>query len=127
MILSFSITAKLAKENGVADPLIAGRKTVTRRLWKDSTALKFSRAYENGSIVQAWNNAPYAKGIHIADIRLTANPYQEKLGDMPEQDLDSEGGFWDSKEAFISTVCNGKPNPNLIVWVCRFKLLRLVQ
>ena len=130
MILSFSITRKLAEKYGAPDPLLSGAKTVTRRLWADKTAAKYKAIYERGEIVKAFSNAVFVpephKGKHIADIILTASPYQERLGDMPQSDLLAEGGFWRTRDEFIFTVCNGKPNPDLVVWVCRFKLVRIV-
>ncbi|MCT7953376.1 hypothetical protein NG798_26610 [Ancylothrix sp. C2] len=124
MILSFSITSKLAKEKGMDDPLLTGTKTVTRRLWKPATAEKYQRIFHHQEIVRAWNNAPYVPGSHhIADIILTHIPYQEKLMDMPESDLLAEGGLWGTKDEFIRCVCRGKPNPDLVVWVCRFKIV----
>lgn len=122
MILSFSITSKLAKEKGVDDPLLTGQKTVTRRLWKQTTAEKYQRIFHEQKLIHAWNNAPYVPDSkQIASIILTAAPYQEKLGDMPESDLLAEGGLWATKDDFIRCVCSGKPNPDLVVWVCRFR------
>lgn len=124
MILSFSITSKLSREKGVADPLLSGTKTVTRRLWKPTTAEKYQRIFQQQKLIQAWNNAPYVPGSkHIANLLITELPYQEKLGDMPESDLIAEGGLWSTKDEFIHCVCKGKPNPDLVVWVCRFKVV----
>ena len=124
MILSFSITSKLAKEKGVADPLLTGTKTVTRRLWKPATAEKYQRIFHQQKLIHAWSNAPYVPGAkHIANILLTHIPYQEKLMDMPETDLALEGGLWSTKDEFIRCVCRGKPKPDLVVWVCRFKVV----
>ncbi|MCT7953520.1 hypothetical protein NG798_27365 [Ancylothrix sp. C2] len=128
MIISFSITSKLAKEKGVDDPLLTGTKTVTRRLWKQSTAEKYQRIFKNQEVVYAWDNAPYVLGSkQIATIILTHQPYQEKLGDMPENDLLAEGGLWGTKDEFIRCVCKGKPNPDLVVWVCRFKVVNIIR
>lgn len=129
MILSFSITRKLAEKHGVADPLLSGKKTVTRRLWADKTAARYETVYQRKQLVRAYSNAVFVpephKGKHIADIRLTTAPYQERLGDMPESDLLAEGGFWNTRDEFIYTVCKGKPNPDLVVWVCRFELVEV--
>lgn len=123
MILSFSITSKLAREKGIQDPLLSGIKTVTRRLWAPTTADKYQRIFQEQKLIHAWNNAPYVPGSkHIANLLLTSEPYQEKLADMPDTDLLLEGGLWASKDEFIRCVCGGKPNPDLVVWVCRFKL-----
>ena len=50
---------------------------------------------------------------------LTQLPYQEKLADMPENDLVAEVDLWSSKEEFISLF--GKSS--LVVWVVRFELV----
>lgn len=124
MIISFAITSKLAREQGKKDPLFTGQKTVTRRLWKPTTAEKYQRIFHEQKLIHAWSNAPYVAGSkHIANIILTASPYQEKLTDMPESDLLAEGDLWPSKDEFIRCVCRGKPNPDLVPWVCRFKVV----
>lgn len=120
MILSFSITCKLANERGVPDPLRTGTKTVSRRIWTDQNAQRWINAYRQGKLVhQAWSASPYVKGAYrIGNFRLNCEPYQEVLKDMPESDVAREGGFWATRQDFIDDI--GKGNPFLIVWVIRW-------
>lgn len=112
MIISFARTT---------EALLERRKTVTRRKWKDSTAAKF----HEGDLVDAWDHVPRVKGAQkVGVIRLTADPYKERLGDMPEADLEAEGGLWASKKEFIDQFGG---DPDLEVWVVRFRLLYSMQ
>jgi hypothetical protein len=119
MIISFSTTAKLASQKQVPDPLLAGIKTVTRRLWTERTAQSVIKAYnEDRRTHQAWSACPRVKGAKkLGDIILSDLPYQEKLSDMPEKDLYHEGDLWLSKSEFYETI---KASPNTVVWVVRF-------
>ena len=78
MILSFSLTLKLAKERGVLDPLYTGLKTVSRRSWSNKHAAIWIKAYKEGRIVHdAWSNAPFVKGARkIGTFKLTCEPYK---------------------------------------------------
>lgn len=120
MILSFSITRKLAAKANIQDPLLTGAKTVSRRFWKPRTAENWVNAWRKGNrIHQAWSSAPFVKGAHlIGHIRLSCEPYQEALKDMPESDILKEGGFWRNKEEFIYDIGDG--DENKIVWVVRW-------
>jgi hypothetical protein len=120
MIISFSLTTKIAKEKGVPDPILAGVKTCTRRNWSEKQAEKWLNAYHKGDrIHQAWSNNPYVKGAYkLADIEVTAEPYQEPLNLMSEQDLFCEGNLWESKSDFMQLF----ESPNCLVWVLRFSL-----
>lgn len=86
MILSFAWTT---------DALLSGKKTCTRRQWSDRTAIAWLNAYRQGRLMhQAWTNAPFVQNARkVADIRLTQLPYQERLTDTPESDLEAEGGL----------------------------------
>jgi len=97
------------------EALLAGLKTVTRRFWSDSYAEKF----KEGDRVQAWDKSPRFGGCKVAEIRLTCDPYKEKLAAMPEDDVAKEGGLWASKNEFIN--CMGGPNEE--PWVVRFELV----
>jgi hypothetical protein len=94
MIISFAYTW---------DALLAGRKTCTRRDWSRIQFGRFVRAWEDGRLVhQAWGNLPFVEGaMRGPDIRLTCKPYLEPLCDMPESDLEAEGGLWASKQEFV--------------------------
>jgi hypothetical protein len=123
MILSFAWTT---------DVLLAGKRTCTRRVWSERTARAWVNAYQGDApkatcpfrdrlIHSAWNKCSFMKGAKkIADIRLTHLPYQERLADMPESDLDAEGGLWASLDEFINLF----GSPDTVVWVVRFELAR---
>ncbi|BAZ31162.1 hypothetical protein NIES4074_36340 [Cylindrospermum sp. NIES-4074] len=103
MIISFSLTLKLAEKLEVPEPLKAGIKTVTRRNWSDKTFDQITKAYDQGRKQHsAWNNCSFVPGAcPIGIIELTHRPYWEKLGDMPESDVFAEGNLWASKKEFI--------------------------
>lgn len=126
-ILSFSITTERAAAMGVPDPLLAGIKICTRRANQTApTIAYYERAYKEGLILQAYSAMPFVKEKNprkLGEFRLTKAPYEERLKDMPEEDLIAEGGLWATKEDFINTVCKGKPNPELKVRVYWFELV----
>jgi hypothetical protein len=97
--------------------LLLGKKTVTRRTWKDSHA----RQFKAGDTVQAWSRGPHRKGRHIADI-VVESVARERAGDMPDDDLALEGGRWPSVEDFVSMFPQG---PDTMVWVMRFRVVGL--
>lgn len=111
--------------------LLAGKKTCTRRVWSDAskaglplparTATAWISAYQGDRLLHsAWDKCSFVKGAKkIADIRLTQLPYQERLEDMPQPDLNAEGGLWASKEEFINLF----GSPDTVVWVVRFELV----
>ena len=83
--------------------LLAGEKTVTRRLWKESHMENFQRFYDEGRREHdAWDRLPIQGGQQVGKIRLTERPYWEPLGEMPEADLEKEGGFAESLEEFFA-------------------------
>lgn len=112
MILSFAWTT---------DALLTGKKTCTRRVWSDRTARAWVSAYKSDRLFHsAWDQCSFVKGAKkIADIRLTHLPYRERLKDMPESDLDAEGGLWSSLDEFINLF----GSPDTVVWVVRFRLV----
>ncbi|AXR64547.1 hypothetical protein [Leptospira mayottensis] len=87
-IISFGYTAA---------PLLAGRKTITRREWKDEYALKF----HPGEIVQAYDKQPRFGGKKIGEIRISWIIKQSPLL-MPDSDYEEEGFAWlDENPEFI--------------------------
>lgn len=111
MILSFAWTT---------DTLLAGRKTCTRRQWTTNYHRRWANAWDNGRrIHQAWNKSPRAGGRKVGDIELSCRPYRERLADMPERDLEAEGGLWASREEFVELFGG---SPHLVVSVVRFIL-----
>ncbi|HBE34627.1 MAG TPA: hypothetical protein DD990_25850, partial [Cyanobacteria bacterium UBA11368] len=76
-------------------------KSVTRRVWKDSHAAKFVRAYERGDRVVALNKDKRNGGEQIGWCKLTCAPYKEQLSEMPESDVAAEGGMVATVEEFV--------------------------
>lgn len=111
MILSFAWTV---------EPLLARHKTCTRRDWSPGYVRQWQRAWDEGKLVHdAYDKSPRAGGHKIGEIRLTCRPYLERLGDMPEGDLEAEGGMWESKAEFIE-LQGGAPDKVLAVVRFRF-------
>lgn len=111
-ILSFAMTT---------EELLSGRKTVTRRDWETSYMENWQQWYDEGRLVHdAYDQIPIAGGEKIGEIRLTERPYWEALRDMPESDLEAEGGMCETLEEFYDLI--GLP-PSAEVAVIRFELL----
>ena len=101
--------------------LLNGHKTVTRREWND----KYAKQFHKGDIVDVWDRLPRAKGKKVARIRITHDPYKERLGDMPDTDIELEGyGPQATVSGFIEAFGG---DPNLEVWVVRFELLDILE
>ncbi|AVQ10684.1 Uncharacterized protein XB16_0337 [Leptospira santarosai] len=78
-------------------PLLAGRKTITRREWKDEYALTF----RPGEIVQAYDKSPRFGGKKIGELKISwiVKLY---LRNMPDSDYEEEGFAWlDENPEFI--------------------------
>src|SRR4030042_5472102 len=87
-IISFALTTQVFLE---------GKKTVTRRDWKD----RFAILMEEGEHLQAWDKLPRCKGAKkIGEIELTRKPYKQWLHDVTDEDEIREGGLWGSGEAY---------------------------
>lgn len=117
-----------------SDVLLDGRKTVTRRAWKEKYALRF----KNGDTVQAYDQSPRAGGKLVAFLRLTHAPVFEPIALMPVTDFESEGFSYYQEQrlwmperspwkrtipwfAFINWKRSGRS-----YWVIRFKVLKFV-
>jgi len=96
------------------DAFLDGTKTVTRRDWNDVYAMSFHK----DEILDAYNKSPRAGGCKIGVIRLTIDPYKQKLKFMPDSHFEREGGtrYWSDKAEFI--VAMGGPEKAL--WVIEF-------
>lgn len=111
-IITFSLTS---------DALLKGKKSVTRRDWKRSHMSNWQRWYDEGRRVHdAYDRIPIAGGRKIAEIRLIERPYWETLKNMPEEDLEAEGGMVDKLDRFYDLI--GLP-PSHEVAVVRFELV----
>jgi len=108
--------------------LIAGEKTVTRRNWKTDYAFQF----KEGMHLQAWNKSPRYKGIKVAEIVLTCDPFREYTKAMPDIDYKNEGFKW----MLLNDVKLGNILPtykywfdwkrrNELLWVVRFELVKI--
>lgn len=77
MIISFAWTT---------EPLLAGRKTRTRRDW----ALNHSKKFKVGDLVQAYDKLPIHGGRRVAIIKITGIKH-EHISEMPDEDYEKEG------------------------------------
>jgi hypothetical protein len=66
--------------------LLARRKSVTRRLWKDTHAARFSP----GELVQAWSASPHRGGERVGVIRIKSVT-REPTHQIPDSDWEAEG------------------------------------
>lgn len=105
--------------------LLRGLKGCTRRDWKPLQFTRWCNAWDKGRLDHtAWSRVPFAGGRPVADIRLNARPYIERLADMPLADLTAEGGLWESKAQFIDLFGGNDQKP---VAVLRFDLTDVRQ
>ncbi len=108
-IISFALTT---------EALLNGQKTVTRRFWDDTFAIRFKK----GDLVKAYSKLPFAGGNPIAIIRLTDDPYKEPLSIMTDAEEKAEGGLWGSAAEFVEMMGGPEKTP----WVVRFKLKEIL-
>ena len=109
----------LAISFGKTLPQLYGGKSVTRRTWTSEYAKKFTYAYWNTRRLKALDKDYRYGGKQIGWLRLTNEPYQESLLEMPAADVVAEGFPELSKEEFIEQFFDN--NPDLVVWVIRFE------
>lgn len=125
MIISFAWTSA---------PLVAGRKTVTRREWSES----YARRFHKGMVVDAYDRQPRFKGKKIAVIRLTHDPYLEHISEMPDADYEYEGfRYLDEHPDLIPKSFKMMPGETMgdrfdmwkmigeMYWVIRFEIIRI--
>lgn len=112
MIISFAWTT---------GALLSGDKTVTRRFWTDAYAKRFKK----GMLVDAYDKSPRCRGKKVADIRLTKDPYKEKLSNMSDDHYWREGGYryWNNKEDYIEDMGGPEKEP----WVIEFELVKTIK
>jgi hypothetical protein len=81
----------------------------------------WQRWYDEGRHVHdAYDQIPIAGGRKVAEIRLVERPYWEALKNMPEDDLEAEGGMVDTLEDFYELI---DLPPSHEVAVVRFELV----
>ena len=87
------------------DALASGKKTVTRRQYSERQIKAWQAAWDEGrKIHPAYSKVTFHGGDCIGWIELTECPYLERLGDMPQGDLEAEGGVASSVEEFASFI-----------------------
>ena len=108
-----------------------GHKTQTRRVWKDSHAAKFIKAFDRAAAagqqlrVPAIDKGYHAGGKQIGSCVITERPYRQRLSDMPDGDLLAEGGMSATVGEFISQYFKG--NTDLEVWVINFHFVSSIE
>ena len=113
--------------------LVARRKTVTRRHWKE----RFALGFKEGEEVWAYDKQARNHGHAVAVIRLTRAPYLELYNDMPDDDFEAEG--FKFFEEHPEQLPPGAPWPEMnwntfdglrrspaMVWVVRFELMHTI-
>ena len=108
-----------------AEQLLSGIKTVTRRLWNETTAQTFIDYYTKNELVPAFIKSPEQGGKQAAWLRLTKAPFKQKLADMYMEDVRFEGfpeltrhGFW---QRFFNS------DPTQEVWVVNFEVVQWLR
>lgn len=107
------------------------QKSITRRDWKDSHVLKFLNAFTRAEAegkalrVPAINKAYHRGGKQIGWVLITSAPYKERLKDMSQIDLLSEGGMCRSIKEFATKYFKGDLEKE--VWVIKFRFLSLSE
>jgi hypothetical protein len=84
--------------------LVAGHKTVTRRVWDERYAIGFHQ----GDMVEAFDRQPRYGGTCIARIRVQRLTY-EAMSVMPDYDYEGEGhAFYDAHPEFAPKQISGQ-------------------
>jgi hypothetical protein len=95
---------------------LAGIKTVTRRFYKSTQTARWQAQWDKGNhIHKAYDKSPRQGGKQIGWLKLTERPYVERLSDMPESELEAEGGMVDSLEAFQALVGKGPDDEATVI------------
>lgn len=100
----------LFKDKHIKD-IKEGRKTVTRRCWKRKMA-------KQGGIYPMQQRMFQPKSECPGFIRVTEEPFKQRLGDMTEADAQMEGGYSLAEFKRLWKKYSGEEwNPDLEVWV----------
>lgn len=112
--------------------LLAGKKTVTRRDWKESHAAKFKA----GDLVAAYDKSPRVGGKQVAVIRITKAPYLESTGDTTPDDWHAEGFDYMTRHGMMVELPGKTITPYDLwtewmlderpMWVVRFELVEVL-
>ena len=120
MIVSFSKTTAA---------LVARRKTVTRREWKDGHAARF----KPGDVVDAWSASPHRGGKRVGKIRILSVT-KEPTRLIPDSDWEAEGfaymaerGLNVEKDRSCEAFCRAwRQHPTLETYVIRFEVVEIL-
>lgn len=116
MIISFAWTK---------EQLLSGKKTESRRDWKDRTLKAWQNAWDQGRHVHlAADKVLYAGGRGIAYIKLTARPERQALFFMTDANLKAEGGMCKTVAGFCQFVKKKTPEKQMVV--IKFELQKLI-
>lgn len=103
---------------------LSGKKTVTRRRWKDRTLRMWQKAWDKGRLEHdAYDTLPIRGGQKIGRFKMTKRPYREALKDMPCSDLKEEG-FGDTLQSTREYIEFIKADPEDVLVVIRFEKLK---
>ncbi|GGA01898.1 hypothetical protein [Okeania sp. KiyG1] len=122
--LNYQVNGKSISFGLTLPQLLSEQKTVTRRMWKDSYAKRFLNdwnARPGEFLYPALTKSYRVGGKQVGYIKLTHQPYQEKLADIPTSDLAAEGFPELSRAEFINKFFDG--NDQQIAWVIRFDFI----
>lgn len=111
------------------DAVIMGEKSVTRRNWARSHAMKLY----GSQVVDIYDKNPRIHGQNMGQIEILGSPYLQRTGKMTPDDYEREGLLWmerncrlmngQSPEIFF----NNWIEANEMVYVVEFKLLNLTS
>ncbi len=131
MIISFAWTTAAL----LVDP---PRKSVTRRDWQESHAMKFKK----GTIVQAYDKNPRAHGRQFGVLEVTRDAYLEPTGNMSTDDYEAEGFAFFEENPYLlpddpASVLSGHRSlwaaferwrqADEYMWVIRFEVVEIFE
>lgn len=97
------------------------KKTVTRRNWTERHFQQVLWMWKSGNRrLDAYDKNPRNGGVKIGVIDLTAEPFRQRLADMPAADLEKEGGDCLTVKEFAEKYFEGDLELNLAVVNFRF-------
>ncbi len=94
-------------------PILIGLKTQTRRTWKKARVKQGSVQLAKTKMM----SKQFFARLRVLDV------YQQRLGDMTEQDAWEEGGYTLDSYRDIFKKINGFWDDNRIVWAVRFEII----
>lgn len=100
--------------------LLRGEKTVTRRTW----STRHAKGFHAGDLVAAYDQSTRAGGKQVGTIRLTADPYQERIDAIPEADIAAEGFPGMVRAEWLERWTERGYQLHDLVWVVRFDLVQ---